>query len=194
MPRSGSRHLLFDSMNPDVAQYAVLEVNLSALSNVDGLVLDFWAKRIGSTIGRFCVDVSGDGTTWTEVFCERPDSAFKNYVLDLDKTLKDAGVALDADVFVRFRHFSLIQDFVVDDVRILRAAKFAAIQPVMGGIQLSALTETGKSYRVERTADFVTWTTVDTVVGNGGIVTILDAAATQVNSRFYRFVEFVPTN
>lgn len=192
MPNAGLQHLLFDSMNTAEAQYAVLKVDLTAVAAAPDLAVDFWAKRMGSTVGRFCADVSGDGITWKEVFCARSASSFQNYSFDLDKALRDSGQTADSDVYIRFRHFGLIQDFLLDDVRILRVglmpATITSVKAVEGGTEVSVSGDFGVIYRIESSSDLLMWSSVGMVTGADGVVTLLDATVNQGGQRFYRAV------
>jgi|GEM_PF-3360644 len=191
MPRTGDLHLLLNPGNLDEPQYATLKLDLASISSATDLAVDFWAKRLGSTIGRFCVDVSGDGTTWQEVFCARSTTTFQNYAFDLDRALESAGAALDSDVWLRFRHSSLIQDFVLDDVRIMRVgdtpASILLIQPVPTGIELTIAGMDGIQYRVESSTDMTSWTALGTVTGSTSPVRFIDATMS-MDLRFYRVV------
>jgi hypothetical protein len=62
-----------------------------------------------------------------------------------------------------------------------------AVRQADGSIQLEVWGNAGRSYSVQTSSDFETWTTLDTVTGNGteGPVAINDPA-TDSSRRFYR--------
>jgi hypothetical protein len=64
------------------------------------------------------------------------------------------------------------------------------IQPVTNDVQISFVTGTNKSYRVDWCADLTTnaWTALTNVVGSGGVMTATDAGAASLARRFYRLV------
>jgi len=192
MPNGGALQLLFDSKDTVAPQYAILKLDLSALFGATDLSVDFWAKRLNSQIGRFCVDVSGDGANWTEVFCARSTIEFQNYAFDLDQALANAQTPADSDVYLRFRHFGLVQDFALDDVRIARLgngnATITSITSVMGVMQIRFIGEAGVSYRVEVTSDFISWSLVGTAIGEEGEVSVTDTSMSPSSLRFYRVV------
>lgn len=52
--------------------------------------------------------------------------------------------------------------------------------------QVSFMTELGKVYRVEATADFLQWSTVEQFVGTGGFRSVTDTSSPEPQRRFYR--------
>ena len=190
-PRSGDLHLLLNPGTLAEPQHATLKLDLTGVSAATDLSVDFWAMRTGSTIGRFCVDVSGDGATWKEVFCARSTATFQNYAFDLDQALQANQIALDVDVWLRFRHSSLIQDFALDDVRIMRVgdtpASITLIQPVPTGVELTISGSAGVRYRVESSTDLTMWSTIGMVTGAENPVKFVDTTMSS-SLRYYRVV------
>lgn len=58
---------------------------------------------------------------------------------------------------------------------------------IEGGLELEFVSEAGKEYRIQESADLVVWTTVETVAGNGDRVVIaLPTSESGEGQRFYR--------
>jgi hypothetical protein len=125
-PHGGTQQLLIHVVNDGNyrTESAVMAVDLSAYSTATDLNLDFWAKYANSQ-GYLYVDFSGDGAAWQQVASFSPSSTYTNYTLDLDALASGAGIARDADVYVRFRYYGnwssgTTQDLYLDDVRVVK--------------------------------------------------------------------------
>jgi hypothetical protein len=128
-PHSGGYHLLMtrpDAVDP-TTRGAIVKLNLaSAPAN---LTLDFWLQFLNQTTdSEFHLDVSGDGLSWHTVQTVRGSDSgtvageYRRLAFDLRSLLTGQGVALDADVYVRFLHQSANANLgaavSIDDVRI----------------------------------------------------------------------------
>ena len=125
-PHGGTRHLKFAANGGGyLTQYATVAVDLSSVVGRSDLFLDFWSRR--SSDGWLRVELSGDGTTFQEVWSSGLSASYTNYTLDLDVLAASKGIALDAAVYVRFRHSGYGYDGYLDDVRI--STPVAALTP-----------------------------------------------------------------
>src|SRR4029079_10920603 len=107
----GTYQLKFDQTTDSSAttQDAVLALNLAGQVGATNLEVDFWAQQISDTYSNSAyVYVSGNGTTWTLVsnsYISPPAvNQQTHYVFDLDQALSSAGIALDADVYLKLTH------------------------------------------------------------------------------------------
>jgi hypothetical protein len=106
---NGSELVARQSVYGIAAQEAVLAVDLTGLMPEADLALDFRMKldRDSDSGSDFVqLFVSGDGNAWTAVG-ERlapVHRQYVRYVLDLKRELADAQIALDGDVYIKFRH------------------------------------------------------------------------------------------
>jgi len=81
------------------------------------LYLDYWAK--GNNGYTFYLYLSRDGDTWSEIWSGVPPTSYTRYTLDLDELCVANGVAVDADVYVRWVWQSRYgYDAYLDDVKI----------------------------------------------------------------------------
>lgn len=90
-------------------------------ASATNLFLDFWARAVNSPT--LFVDLSGDGATWQNVFSSTLGTGQVNFTLDLDALAAGKSIALDADVYIRFRDragYTSTHDLFLDDVRIVR--------------------------------------------------------------------------
>ncbi|MFO0878188.1 MAG: tandem-95 repeat protein [Gemmataceae bacterium] len=122
-PHGGSQHLHFK----DGTGYreATLKLDLSAHSGATNLALDFWLQEVGSSwyaTNNLDVLVSGDGVNWSKVgnTLDVEAGAYARAAYDLDQALAAASVAIDADVYIKFRHYSShdIYTLTLDDIRV----------------------------------------------------------------------------
>jgi hypothetical protein len=119
-PQSGTRHLRFksDSGSSSTSQYATLAVDLSSMASRDDVMLSFWARRETSSTMLY-VELGGNGVSFQNVWSVSLPAAYTQYTLDLSALALDKGIALDEDVYVRFRHHSGYGYVAyLDDVRI----------------------------------------------------------------------------
>ncbi|MEX2185919.1 MAG: lamin tail domain-containing protein [Pirellulales bacterium] len=122
-PQSGAYHLKSSQSGfARTTKDAVLRLDLSNLAADDGLVLDFWATRIGRLAGNFGgVYASGDGDVWSQIYALSPPIGEPSYfVFDLRAALDTAGIAADDNVYLRFSHAGRSVSDVMfwDDVRV----------------------------------------------------------------------------
>jgi len=120
-PHSGSGHLEFYPGATYVGRSATLCVDLSSMAGRTDVSLEYWAKRT-YVYGDFTVAVSGDGQSWHTVWSGDPPTYYQQYGLDLDAAASANDIALDGDVYVRFRDYNLQsngQKAYLDDVRIM---------------------------------------------------------------------------
>ena len=79
-------------------------------------------QEIGSTGGSLELAASDDGTTYSTISdsLNTDAGAYTRFSFDLDQQLFDAGIALDSDVYLRFRHNTrrVGYDLTLDDVRV----------------------------------------------------------------------------
>ena len=119
-PYGGARHLqlIGDSGSSYSSQYAALAVDLSSMAGRADMSLSFRARR-GSNSTTLYVELSGDGVSFQNVWSTSLTAGYTQYALDLSELTSDKGVALDGDVFIRFRHYGRYgYDAYLDDVRI----------------------------------------------------------------------------
>ncbi|MEZ6129922.1 MAG: Ig-like domain-containing protein [Planctomycetaceae bacterium] len=124
-PPEGTRQLKLDQTanNLDMVKTATLLLDLSSQSGATDLALDFFASR-GSTspANLLSVQASGDGTIFHQLGAViTPNlSTQSNYFLDLDQELAAAGIDLDSDVYLQFRHDGrqTSDEVTIDAVRI----------------------------------------------------------------------------
>ena len=103
-PKAGGQHLMLAPCEENQSQWATLKLDLGGQTNATDLFLDFWVKLIDNTSsGQFYVELSGDGQAWRTVINFDPPSSYQNYVIDLDAELAAGSIALDTNVFIRFR-------------------------------------------------------------------------------------------
>jgi hypothetical protein len=90
--------------------------------------LEFWAKASKSYGSRLYVYLGRDGVTFPQQIAPSrpncwsvtPTTDYTKYTLDLDAMCADAGIALGADVYIRFSYSSYYdEDAYLDDVRIV---------------------------------------------------------------------------
>ena len=111
-----------------------MAVDLSDHHDATDLVLEFWARE-GNENARntLYVEVSGDAQTWAR--SSRLSSLTSEYDqmgVDLDEALQDANIALDEDVYIRFRHIinefggppPRVNTFYIDELRVSRRESF----------------------------------------------------------------------
>ncbi|QEF99461.1 hypothetical protein Mal15_35260 [Stieleria maiorica] len=124
---SGTNSLRFDATTnfSNVTSEAVLKLDLSGVASASDLTFDFWMKRLNSSThaGFFMqIDASGDGSTWTTLSpsLQPVGNVWIHYVYDLDLRLADAGIALDSDVFLRWRQAAYFSshESIIDEVRV----------------------------------------------------------------------------
>lgn len=114
------KELQFNSMNIKDPQWAAVKIDLSSVAGAADLGLSFFARETGSSHGGMVIDLSGDGAIWKEAMQVHPTGTHTRFGADLDAALARAGIALDADVYVRVRHLGLIQDLFIDDFQIVQ--------------------------------------------------------------------------
>ena len=128
-PKSGGWHLHFNSASFDrnLSQWAVLKLDLSGQAGATNLFLDFWAKLqsgADGASGQSFVEVSGDGQTWRQLLSFDPPTTYQNYVIDLDTNLAAGSIAMDTDVYLRFRRIRQFSNtayhLFLDEVRITK--------------------------------------------------------------------------
>jgi hypothetical protein len=122
-PHAGAYHLKFDSTDGHPGPTAILKLDLSTQAGATNLALDFWLAGGSSGFNWFGVDISGDGQAWTVVRDGLvPGATYVRYAFDLDQILANAAIALDGDVYIRFRHeingANSSYDMWLDDVRV----------------------------------------------------------------------------
>jgi hypothetical protein len=115
-PHAGNRALVMEDTvdrGSDTAwQEAVLRADLSDPAK---RILDFYVREHSGTGSTAELAVSVDGNTWQTVYTIPGTTFYEHCAADLD-TL---GLALDDEVFIRFRHHSRYQGgFTWDDIRI----------------------------------------------------------------------------
>ncbi|MHB1035438.1 MAG: S8 family serine peptidase [Pirellulales bacterium] len=196
-PHVGSRHLRFSADGDYPTQSAILQVDLAAQTGRDDLFLTFWAKYANES-GTLWVDLSGDGAAWKNVAKWETDgdltTSYAQFTLDLDQLAGQAGIALDGDLFFRFRDEGTLylseHDLFLDEVRVvagdLQGPKVTAQSPVT--VAAGAESFNAISLVFDKPIDPATFTTADVVlvspVGNTiGPVTVTPAAGGG-NTRF----------
>ncbi|MHB1034108.1 MAG: Ig-like domain-containing protein [Pirellulales bacterium] len=122
-PHGGAYHLKATSSGN-----ADLKLDLSGQVGRTDLVFDFWVQQLGGTSNYATLRASGDGTTWSDLrwngttYQIRPGilDQYTRYAFDLDAALAAAGVALDADVYLRIACYDNFggQAMTFDDIRI----------------------------------------------------------------------------
>ena len=123
-PFAGMFHLRStQTVEAPASQEVVLLVDLSNQAGRTDLALDFYVQLYGNAgdTGSVTVEVSGDGGAWTTLGQFNPDvQHYTNYAFDLDFALTAAGIALDDDVFIKFRHDgnSSADAMTLDNVRV----------------------------------------------------------------------------
>ncbi len=121
-PYSAGQHLLFHT-DAGTQQSAIVVLDLADYAAAADLNLEFWAKcAVGSCA--LSVDLSGDGTdgSWQTALSVNVPAAYGNYFLDLHAQAALLGIALDADVYIRFRHGAegfADSQLYLDDVRVV---------------------------------------------------------------------------
>ena len=129
IPHGGGKHLRFHP-NPgwDYLQSATLAVRLTNMTGRTDVFLEFWAKASKSYGSRLYVYLGRDGVTFPQQIAPSrpncwsvtPTTDYTKYTLDLDAMCADAGIALGADVYIRFSYSSYYdEDAYLDDVRIV---------------------------------------------------------------------------
>jgi hypothetical protein len=95
-----------------------MAMDLSSMTGRTDLFLDYWAKA--DTTYTVYLYLSGDGSTWNQVWSGSLPTSYTHYSLDLDALCAGNGIALDTDVYVRFRwHARSGYDAFIDDMRIV---------------------------------------------------------------------------
>ena len=123
-PAMGKSPLLFSTYR-ERTQTATLSLDLSSAAGSTDLFLEFWAAAESTYPSELHVDLSGDGSVWqNSVYTTVPTTDYALYALDFDEAVASAGVALDGDVYVRFRHYNtpympLYSIVWLDDVRLV---------------------------------------------------------------------------
>ncbi|MCX6927578.1 MAG: hypothetical protein NT154_30875 [Verrucomicrobia bacterium] len=214
-PHGGANQLFFNTQPTDGAsQSATLVVDLSGQSGQTNFFLEFWAKYFlppGGYFGswKFFVELSGDGQTWHSIFQSGWDlfggatnifPFYTEYRIDLDQASLANGVALDGDVYIRFRHLSTESYFAninmvfLDDVRIVAGnpnvptLAFPA-RTTNGQFQFQLAGPVGSNYVIQASTDLITWTPIATNLFTAtGFFSITDPSATNYSRRFYRAV------
>jgi hypothetical protein len=126
-PHGGAYHLKFDQgASGTTTQEAVLLLDLSAHASATDLELDFWLQTLisyaGTTFG--ALYVSPDGTNFVPVpnasNLNSPLNQYAHFVFDLDQILRDKGIAIDGDVYVKFVHTGSNpnSEMTIDDFRV----------------------------------------------------------------------------
>jgi subtilisin family serine protease len=145
----GTQHLLMRSTS-STSSVATAQLKLDLTSHsADSLFLDFWAKR-STNAQLFSVSVSGDGSTWSTVTSDpyggaTTSTSYAFMSLDLGQALTSAGIALDADVYVRWSTtFTSNSRWVaIDDVAVSTQDHVGPqalwVSPTMVGSALSAV-------------------------------------------------------
>ena len=128
-PKAGLQHLRLQLYAPSQSQsqWAMLKLDLSAQAGATNLYLDFWAMRQindSPSYSDLNLEVSGDGQTWTNVLNTDAPTSYQNYVIDLDAVLAAGGIALDTNVFIRFRQSAIYytSSIFLDEVRVTRGS------------------------------------------------------------------------
>ncbi|MFO0946533.1 MAG: Ig-like domain-containing protein, partial [Planctomycetota bacterium] len=143
-PIQGSKHLKFDQTLSAATgtEDAILMLDLSDHVGSTSMTVDFWVQQlnVSISINKLSLAVSGDGMSWTDIASSiTPDSvnSYTHFVYDLDLALAAAGIAMDQDVFLRFRHSGTdsSHDMTLDDVRVRDG--------VVGGPRIIAQNPTG---------------------------------------------------
>ncbi len=127
-PKAGLQHLKLAAHAENQNQWATLKLDLSGHTNATDLFLDFWVRLIDQTSsGQFYVELSGDGQAWRTVWNFDPPASYQNYVMDLDAELAAGSIALDTNVFIRFRQvqqnaylYGPKYRVLLDEVRVLK--------------------------------------------------------------------------
>ena len=163
-PHGGTNHLFF-LHGP--MESATVKVNMAGQAGQTNLFLSFWAKDDYS--GQpFYVDLSGDGQTWFPILTNYPPAAYVEFALDLDQLAASNGVAIDSDVYIRFR-LDIGSYLYLDDVRIQAGA--LPVGPKVVGHLPSQLASSNASLNTitvtfDKAIDPATFTAVDVVVQN----------------------------
>ncbi|MEQ8789709.1 MAG: Ig-like domain-containing protein, partial [Pirellulaceae bacterium] len=128
-PHGGAHHLMMTahgSGNTWTSRAADLVVDLSGQAAATDLVLDFWMQSVAADSNNYTsVYVSGDGLDWTVIdggasLRSSAVDRYEHFAFDLDQALGAAGVALDADVYIRLQHNAYYagRRVTFDDVRV----------------------------------------------------------------------------
>ena len=131
-PHGGAQHLQFDAkVGASWSESATVALNLTNLTGRTDVNLDFWAKYAGGSYGYFYVELSGDGTNFENVWSVSLAATYTNYTLDLDALCAANGIALDGDVYIRFRDYNpgyTVHRGYLDDVRVVAGVDLAGPQ------------------------------------------------------------------
>jgi hypothetical protein len=121
-PHGGNKQLLFASSGAYyLYQSAWWAVDLGTYSSATDLNINFWTKSTGG--GTLYVDLSGSGSSdsWQNIYATGVGTTYTNYNLDLDNWAAQKNIAVDGDVYVRFRSYSYYgYDIYLDDVGLLK--------------------------------------------------------------------------
>ena len=132
-PHGGAQHLQFNAngVGASWSEYATVALNLTNLTGRTDVSLDFWAKYAGGSYAYFYVELSGDGTNFVNVWSVSLAATYTQYTLDLDALCAANGIALDADVYIRFRDYNpgyTDHRGYLDDVRVVAGVDLAGPQ------------------------------------------------------------------
>lgn len=124
-PHRGKGHLRFALEPQSKSVAALFKFNLSALAGRTDVYLDYWIKEIISNgAPKLLMEVSGNGTQWTTAVTRNySPSTWTREVVPLGALAAGAGIALDADVYVRITYSdrgASVEDsrLLLDDMRI----------------------------------------------------------------------------
>lgn len=162
-PHSGQTHLRMVTGRHDTQQ-ANLTLDLSGQSGSDDLWIDAWARDDGDRWGEALgIYVSGDGETWHRAGSWSLNGSYsRRFVVDVDETALAAGIALDADVHIAFRHHPSSaypsHRIYLDDVRVATGRPWLNQPPT--AIELSS-TEVAENRPAESTVGFLSTTDPD---------------------------------
>ena len=179
-----------------VTQEATLRLDLSSHATTDDLALDFRVQVAGNLTGDRVAKllVSGDGRNWSEAASfVRPRAAESlHYAIDLDRLLKQAQIAPDGDVYVRFLHTGHSPDdvFLLDDVRASTLDFFGprviAHDAGSAGMPLSTMT-----FAFDEPVDPTTFTPHDVILSGPAGGAIVPTQLESLDGRIWR-IDFDP--
>jgi len=127
-PRTGTRHFSINrvSTSTNANESGAFVVDLSSVSAVDPIFLEFYARRVadGSQLAPLTVVMRDPGFSISQI--ARPNLSVAGYhrvVVDVRAKAAAAGINLNGPVFFHFRDssFSALNNIAVDDIRLTTA-------------------------------------------------------------------------
>jgi Tfp pilus assembly protein PilF len=151
-------------------QDAILRVDLSS---ADNHVLDYRVARTGGTRSTASVAFSVDGSTWTTVHTLTGTPDYLHCAIDIDSL----GLALDEEVFIRFRHDSRYAGyFQWDDIRLVAADEdvfgphVVSVQPIQSADPGNPVTGLRIEFNENIDASTFTAADIDLIAPDGSTV------------------------